>query len=316
MELFAATMCFEDDGRLTIHDKTQGSQNSRDYVCGVFGLDPDKVIVKNDFVGGAFGQGLRPKHHLFLAVMASLDLGRSMKVEMTRREMFYLSWRPSCVQTVSLAADADGQLQAVMHHAVHATARHEDYQENVANWSGLAYRCDNVKISYELAKLDLATPGDMRAPGAASGVAALEAAMDELAYEVGIDPLELRMRNFVDRDQNQDKAIMSKALHACYREGAARFGWAERSPSPRSMREGNDLVGWGMAGGIWEAMMSKGEARVGEYRQVRSSQDRCRRRLDDRRDHRLGRAGRGESLREDASPPRQVDEEFAAREGR
>lgn len=262
MELFAATVRFEDDGVLTIHDKTQGSQNSRDYVCGVFGLDPDKVIVKNDFVGGAFGQALRPKHHLFLAVMASLDLSRSMKVEMTRREMFYLSWRPSCVQTVSLAADADGRLQAVLHHAVHATSRHEDYQENVANWSGLAYKCDNVKISYELVKLDLATPGDMRAPGAASGIAALETAMDELAYEGGIDPLELRVRNFVHRDQNQDKAITSKALHACYREGAARFGWSERSPEPRSMREGNDLVGWGMAGGIWEAMMSKGEAKV------------------------------------------------------
>lgn len=262
MELFAATVRFEDDGVLTIHDKTQGSQNSRDYVCGVFGLDPDKVIVKNDFVGGAFGQALRPKHHLFLAVMASLDLSRSMKVEMTRREMFYLSWRPSCVQTVSLAADADGRLQAVLHHAVHATSRHEDYQENVANWSGLAYKCDNVKISYELVKLDLATPGDMRAPGAASGIAALETAMDELAHEVGIDPLELRVRNFVHRDQNQDKAITSKALHACYREGAARFGLSERSPEPRSMREGNDLVGWGMAGGIWEAMMSKGEAKV------------------------------------------------------
>ena len=262
MELFAATVRFGNDGALTIHDKTQGSQNSRDYVCGVFGLDPEKVIVKNDFVGGAFGQALRPKHHLFLAVMASLDLSRSMKVEMTRQEMFYLTWRPSCVQTVALAADAEGHLQAVMHHAVHATSRHEDYQENVANWSGLAYKCDNVKISYEIVQLDLATPGDMRAPGAASGMAALETAMDELAHETGIDPLELRLRNFVHRDQNQDKAITSKALHACYREGAARFGWAGRSPLPRSMREGQDLVGWGMAGGIWEAMMSKGEAKV------------------------------------------------------
>ncbi|MCR6502014.1 xanthine dehydrogenase family protein molybdopterin-binding subunit [Shinella sp. CPCC 101442] len=262
MELFAATVRFEGDGAFTIYDKTQGSQNSRDYVCGVFDLDPDKVIVRNDFVGGAFGQALRPKHHLFFAVMASLDLSRSIKVEMSRREMFYLTWRPSCIQTVSLAADTEGNLEAVLHHAVHATSRHEDYQENVANWSGLAYKCDNVKISYEIVKLDLATPGDMRAPGAATGVNALETAMDELAYEIGIDPLDLRIRNFVHRDQNLDKAITSKALHACYREGAARFGWSERSPAPRSMQEGNDLVGWGMASGIWEAMMSKGEAKV------------------------------------------------------
>ncbi len=262
MELFGTTVILGRDGDLTIHEKTQGSQNSQAYVCGVFGLDPERVVVRNRFVGGAFGQGLRPKHNLFLAVMASLDLNRSMKVEMSRREMFYLTWRPSCVQTVSLAADGEGHLQAVLHHAVHATSRHEDYQENVANWSGLAYACDNVKIEYEIAKLDMATPGDMRAPGAASGLTALEAAMDELAYAVGIDPLELRIRNFVHRDQNQDKDITSKALHACYREGAERFGWASRSPEPGSMREGNELIGWGMAGGIWEAQMSQAEARV------------------------------------------------------
>lgn len=262
MELFSSTVLWEKDGELTIHDKTQGSQNSRDYVCNIFGLDPEKVTVHNKFVGGAFGQGLRPQYQLFLAVMASLDLKRSVKVEMSRREMFYLTWRPTAIQTVSLAADADGHLQSVMHHALHATSRYEDYQENVANWSGLAYKCDNVKISYEIAKLDVSTPGDMRAPGAATGLTALEAAMDELAYGIGIDPLELRIRNFVHRDQNTDKDITSKALHACYREGAERFGWSKRSATPRSMRDGNDLVGWGMATGFWEAQLSPAEAKV------------------------------------------------------
>lgn len=261
MELFGTTVLFENGG-LTIHDKTQGPQNTQAYVCNVFGLDPEKVKVRNDFVGGAFGAGLRPKHQLFLAVMASLDLQRPVKVELSRREMFYLTWRPATVQRVSLAADRDGRLQSVMHHAVQATSRYEDYQENVVNWSGLAYRCDNVRLSYELAKLDVSTPGDMRAPGAATGVTALETAMDELAYEVGIDPLELRRRNFADHDQNQGKQFTSKALDACYREGAARFGWDRRSFSPRSMREGHDLVGWGMAGGVWEASIAPAEARV------------------------------------------------------
>ncbi|WP_312367116.1 xanthine dehydrogenase family protein molybdopterin-binding subunit [Ensifer sp.] len=262
MELFATTVLLGDDGTLTIHDKTQGSQNSQDYVCNVFGLATETVVVRNAYVGGAFGQALRPKYQLFFAVMASLDLKRSMKVEMSRREMFYLTWRPSSFQTVSLAADREGHLQAIRHHAVHATSRYEDYQENVANWSGLAYRCDNVELSYEIVKLDVATPGDMRAPGAATGITALEAAMDELAYEAGIDPLELRLRNFVHRDQNQDKDLTSKALHACYREGAARFGWAGRSQEPGSMQDGDDLVGWGMATGIWEASMSPAEATV------------------------------------------------------
>lgn len=262
MELFGSTVLWEEKGKLTIHDKTQGSQNSRDYVCNVFGLDPKKVTVKNSFVGGAFGQALRPKYQLFFAVLAALDLKRSVKVEMSRREMFYLTWRPSSIQTVSLAADSEGHLQSVTHRAIHATSRYEDYQESVANWSGLAYKCDNVNISYEIAKLDLSTPGDMRAPGAATGVTALEAAMDELAYEIGIDPLELRLRNFVHRDQNQNKEITSKALDACYREGATRFGWSKRSHEPCSMRDGNDLVGWGMATGVWEATIMPAEAKV------------------------------------------------------
>jgi xanthine dehydrogenase YagR molybdenum-binding subunit len=262
MELFGSTAILNDDGSYLIYDKSQGSQNSHDYVCNVFGLDPEKVVVKNSYVGGAFGQGLRPKHQLFFAVMASLDLKRSVKVEMSRSEMFYLTWRPASIQHVSLAANEKGQLQAIMHHALHATSQYEDYQENVANWSGLVYKCDNVKISYEIAKLDVSTPGDMRAPGAATGVTALETAMDELAYEVGIDPLELRLVNFVHRDQNQDKDLTSKALHSCYREGAARFGWSRRSMEPRSMREGNELIGWGVATGVWEAQLSPAEAKV------------------------------------------------------
>lgn len=262
MELFATTVILNGNGDLTVYDKTQGSQNSHEYICNVFGLASEKLTVKNSFVGGAFGQGLRPKYQLFLAVMASLDLKRSIKVEMSRREMFYLTWRPSSFQQVSLAADGNGNLISVMHHAVHSTSRHEDYQENVANWSGLAYHCENVKITYEIVKLDVSTPGDMRAPGAATGVTALEVAIDELAFATGIDPLDFRIRNFAHRDENQDKEITSKALMACYHEGASRFGWSGRSAEPRSMREGNDLVGWGVATGLWEAKMSPAQAKV------------------------------------------------------
>jgi xanthine dehydrogenase YagR molybdenum-binding subunit len=262
MEMFATTVLWENEKQLTIFDKTQGSQNSRTYVCGVFGLKPEDVKVMNPFVGGGFGAGLRPRPQLFLAVMASLDLKRSVKVELSRSDMFYLSYRPIVHQTVSLAADADGKLQSILHHAVSSTSVFEDYQEVVVNWSGLAYHCDNAKLSYELVKLNTDTPGDMRAPGAATGLVALESAMDELAYEVGIDPLELRTRNFTHLDQNQNKQLTSKALHACYREGANRFGWSKRSPAPRSMRDGHELIGWGMATGFWEAFMMAAEATV------------------------------------------------------
>ena len=262
MELFATTVFPRGKGRLEIHDKTQGSQASRDHVCRLFNLSPDNVVVRNDFIGGAFGSGLRPKYQLFFAVMAALDLDRPVRVEMTRREMFYLTWRPSAVQTVKLAASREGDLLAVLHHAAQATSRYEDYQEVVVNWSGLAYRCDNVRLTYGLVDLDLSTPGDMRAPGAATGVTALEIAMDELAVALGMDPLALRIRNFVHRDQNNDRDLTSKALHACYRQGAEAFGWSRRSHEPGSMFDHNDRVGWGMATGFWEAQVNSAEATV------------------------------------------------------
>jgi xanthine dehydrogenase YagR molybdenum-binding subunit len=122
------------------------------------------------------------------------------------------------------------------------------------------YHCDNVLLSYKLAKLDTATPCDMRAPGAAIGITALECALDELSYEVGIDPLEIRQLNFASKDENTDKQFTSKALHACYREGAAAFGWNKRKPAPRSMQEGHELIGWGVATGMWDAFLMKAEA--------------------------------------------------------
>ena len=262
MELFATTAFPRGEGKLDVHDKSQGSQASRDYVCRIFNLDPADVVVRNDYVGGAFGSGLRPKYQLFFAVMAALDLDRPVRVEMTRREMFYLTWRPTAVQTVSLGANRDGDLVSVMHHAVQATSRYEDYQEMIVNWSGLAYKCENAKLTYEIVDLDLSTPGDMRAPGAATGVTALEIAMDELAVEIGMDPLELRVRNFVHRDQDNDRNLTSKALHACYRQGAEAFGWSRRSHEPGSMIDHNDRVGWGMATGIWEAQVNNAEAVV------------------------------------------------------
>lgn len=262
MELFSSTVIWEEDGSLTIHDKTQGSQNSQGYVCGVFDLPKDKVRVFNRYVGGAFGSGLRPKHQLFLSVMAALDLKCSVKLELSRREMFYLTWRPATIQQMAMAADESGRLVSIMHHAVEATSQYEDYQEVVVNWSGLAYQCDNVNLTYELAAMNVSTPGDMRAPGAATGMFALESAIDELSYRARLDPLEMRILNFVDIDQNEDKQFTSKALRACYRQGADAFGWEKRNPEPRSMRNGQDLVGYGVSTGVWEAQLTNAAAKV------------------------------------------------------
>jgi xanthine dehydrogenase YagR molybdenum-binding subunit len=241
---------------------TQGAQNSQAYVAGVFGLATADVRVVAPFVGGAFGSGLRPQHQLFLAVMASLALKRSVRLELTRQQMFAHVHRPETVNLVALGASEDGKLQSVQHHAVAATSRFEDHQEVVVNWSGLLYPAPNVDLRYELAKLDTYSPGDMRSPGAPLGLFALESAMDELASATGIDPVELRLRNYAERDENDDKPFTSKELRACYRDGAKRFGWSKRSPEPGSMSDGRELIGWGMASGVWEAHMMKTSARV------------------------------------------------------
>lgn len=262
MEMHASTVIHEDDGTLTIYDKTQGVLNSQQYVSKVFRLSQEQVRVRSPFVGGAFGSGLRPQYQLFLAVLAARELKRSVRVELRRQQMFTFGHRPATWQRLALGASSDGTLEAVIHEAVSETSRFEDYVEVVVNWSGLLYQCDNVRLDYKLAQVDTYTPIDMRAPGAAWGVYALECAMDELAYAVGIDPLALRLRNYAERDQNKDLPFSSKELRACYREGAERFGWSRRTQAPRSMREGRQLIGWGMATGVWEAMQQEASAKA------------------------------------------------------
>ena len=262
MENFGSTAVWDGDGRLTVYDKTQGAPNCHKYLCNVFGLAKDKVRVLSPYVGGAFGVGLRPNYQLFMAVLAAIGLKRSVRVALTRQQMFTLGYRPQTIQTLTLGAEEDGGLVAFKHDAIANASRFEDYQEPTVPWSGALYHCKNAAVSAKLARVDLFTPCDMRAPGGAVGVYAIECAMDELSYAVGIDPLELRLKNYSEMDQNEDKPFTSKALKECYQQGAERFGWSKRKPEPRSMREGRELVGYGMATGIWEAFRVPSSARA------------------------------------------------------
>ncbi|MDG2528108.1 xanthine dehydrogenase family protein molybdopterin-binding subunit [Caulobacter endophyticus] len=256
MELFATTVVWEGEDKITVYDKTQGSQNVQLYLKQALGFKLKNVRVVNAFVGGAFGSGLRPAHSAFLATLAAKHLKRSVRLVLTRAQMFSITYRADTRQEIALACDAEGRLLAVRHACVAATSRNEDQQETIVNWAGLAYACDNAAFDYQLARVDTPTPGDMRAPGAAVGVHVLECAMDELAYAAGIDPLDLRLRNWVEHDQNDDLPLTSKAQKACYAQAAERFGWSERSFGPRTMRDGHELIGWGVAGGVWDAFVA------------------------------------------------------------
>jgi xanthine dehydrogenase YagR molybdenum-binding subunit len=254
MELFASTAVWHDDGKLTVYDKTQGVQNVQRYLCGVLGMKPEDIRVVSLFMGGGFGSGLRPQYQAVLAALAALALKRPVRLVLTRQQMYVVGYRPAMIQRIELGAKAGGTLDAITHDAVTVTSQYENFYRQETGWSGLLYKCANAEYVHRLAKLDLATSCDMRCPSAATGVYALECAMDELAIALKLDPLELRLRCYSERDQNTDRPYSSKALRECYFQGSEAFGWNKRSPEPRSMRDGNDLVGWGMATGVWDAL--------------------------------------------------------------
>jgi len=262
MEPFATTVIWEGGGKITVYDKTQGAQNNQRYVCKVFESPESDVRVLSPFVGGAFGAGLRPQYQLFLAVMAALGLKRSVRVSLTRQQMFTFGHRPQTVQRLALSAAPDGTLKSLTHEAVAETSQFEDYSEPVANWSGELYHCKNVQLGHKVVPLDVYTPLDMRAPGAAWGLFALESAMDELAHELRMDPLELRLKNYAEKDLTTGKKFSSKALRECYQQGAKRFGWSKRVLEPGSMREGDRLIGWGLATGVWDAWQVPASAKA------------------------------------------------------
>jgi xanthine dehydrogenase YagR molybdenum-binding subunit len=263
MEMMATTVEWLGDGKkMKIYDKTQGAPNVQQYLSKIFKLSTDEARVISKFTGGAFGIGLRPQHQVFMAVMASLELEHSVRVSLTRQQMFGVSHRPHTIQDLKLAADDQGYLQSLQHYALGETSQYENETETVVNWSGILYKTENSKFGYELTKLDIETPADMRAPGAATGSFAIESAIDELSYKAKVDPLEFRLLNYTYEDPTENKPFSSKRLIDCYHEGAARFGWEQRNPEPRSMRDGNMLVGWGMATGCWDASMQKSAAKA------------------------------------------------------
>ena len=262
MELYASTAVWEDGGKLTVYDKTQGVQNVQQYLCGIFNMEPDDVRVLSPYMGGGFGSGLRPQYQVVLAVLGAKALRRSVRLVLTRQQMYGLSYRPASIERLALGAKRDGTLDAITHEAIAVTSSYEDFSRNDTGWSGLLYKSEHAKYGHRLARLDLPTPSDMRAPGAATGVYGLECAMDELAVALKLDPLELRLRCYSDRDQHGDIPYTSKKLRECYRQGAEAFGWHKRNPEPRSMRDGTELVGWGMASGVWEALQMPTAARI------------------------------------------------------
>jgi xanthine dehydrogenase YagR molybdenum-binding subunit len=253
MEMYATTVEYVGKEKLKIYDKTQGTINSQMYVANVFGLKMKNVQVLAPFMGGGFGSGLRPQYQLFMAVMASLELKRNVRVTLDRAQMYTFGHRPPTIQYTKFGADETGKVNALYHKAIAETSQFEDYIEVVVNWSNMLYPAENALLEHELVPLDVYSPLDMRAPGGSTGIHAIEITMDQLAEKLNIDPLELRLINYSTVDKSTDKDFSSKELKQCYLQGAQKFGWDKRNAIPRSVKRGNKLVGYGMATGIWDA---------------------------------------------------------------
>ena len=243
-----------DGDKLTLYDSTQGIFNIRNSVARAFGIPPENVRVVSYFTGGGFGSKGGPWSHVYLAAMAAKHVSRPVKLVLTRRQMFGPSGgRAHTSQQITLGAKRDGSLTVVRHLTTATTSTLEDFLESSGMMTRMMYESPNIETDHELVRMNVGSPTFMRAPGESTGSFALESAMDELAVALGMDPVELRLKNYAERDPESGKPWSSKSLRECYRVGAERFGWSKRSPKPRSMQDGRWLVGYGVATATYPA---------------------------------------------------------------
>ncbi|MFG3206683.1 xanthine dehydrogenase family protein molybdopterin-binding subunit [Streptomyces sp. NPDC048192] len=261
MEPHAATAHW-DGGRLEVVDSNQGATWVIGELANLFSLDPASVRVRSEHVGGGFGsKGVRA--HQVSAVMAATILQRPVRVVLTRRQMFSLAgYRSPTIQRVRLGADAEGRLRALEHSSLSLTSTVHEFVEPSAGVARVMYDADAHHTANRLVRLDVPTPTFMRAPGEAPGSFALEAALDELAEKGGIDPVELRLRNDPERGPVSGLPFAGRNMAACFREGARRFGWADRDPRPGVRRDGRWLLGTGTAAASFPAGAAPSTATV------------------------------------------------------
>ncbi|MGP3952957.1 xanthine dehydrogenase family protein molybdopterin-binding subunit [Streptomyces sp. 7N604] len=247
MEPHATIAVWEGD-TLTLYNGDQGPWVSATVLAALFGLPAESVHIVADHVGGGFGSKGLPRPPTVLAALAARAIGRPVKLAVTRQQMFTMvSYRTPTVQRVRLGAEKDGRLTAIWHDAVQQSSRIAEFCEQTVTPTRVMYAAPNRRTTHRLLRLDVPTPSWMRAPGETPGMFALESAMDELAYALAMDPIELRVANEPSVDPESGLPFSSRNLVGCLREGAARFGWDRRDPAPGVRRDGRWLLGTGVA---------------------------------------------------------------------
>ncbi len=256
-----ASLAVWEDGGLTLYDSIQGSWRAHNEIAALFELEPERVRVISQHVGGGFGSKGTPRPQAVLAALAARIVGRPVKVALTRQQLFSMvGYRTPTIQRVRLGASRDGRLRAIGHDAFEQTSTVREFAEQTTIATRHMYAAPDRLTTHRLVALDVPTPSWMRAPGECPGMYALESAMDELAIACGLDPIELRIANEPERDPEKDIPWSSRSLVACLREGAQRFGWEGRDPTPGARRDGRWLVGTGVAASTYPAYRSPSQA--------------------------------------------------------
>jgi xanthine dehydrogenase YagR molybdenum-binding subunit len=263
MEPHATIAVWDQPDHLTLYDATQGVFSDRQRVASLFGLKPDNVRVISPYLGGGFGSKGPVWSHVAIAAMAAKKLNRPVKVAVKRTQMFgMVGMRSQTRQTIRAGAKRDGTLLALSNDTYTHTSTFDEFVESSSLPTRMLYEATNNSTSQRLVKSDIGTPSYMRAPGEAPGTYALEAAMDEIAYALNMDPVEFRLKNYAEADPEEHKPWSSKSLRECYQRGAERFGWSKRQMQPRGMRQGNALIGWGMASCVYPTRRSASNAKA------------------------------------------------------
>ena len=255
------------DGQFTLYDSTQGPHSVRTTLATVFGIAPDRIRVIAQHVGGGFGsKGAVHAHNILVTLAAQVVAGRAVKFALTRQQMFSLAgYRTATIQRVRLGADRAGHLSAIVHDVIEQTSKIKEFAEQTAVCTRMMYASPNRRTSHRLAALDVPVPSWMRAPGETPGMFATEVAMDELAIACGLDPIELRIRNEPPADPDSGKPWSGRHLLACFREGARRFGWERRDPTPAVRRRDGWMVGIGVASAAYPRYAMQGSRATIQY---------------------------------------------------
>jgi xanthine dehydrogenase YagR molybdenum-binding subunit len=259
----SATVAVWEGEQLTLYDATQGVASTQGTVASLLGIPRDNIRVVTHFLGGGFGCKGATWPHTFLCAATAKAVGRPVKLVLSRRQTFTShGHREQQVQKLALGATREGKLTALVHEKAAPVSPFDEYVEPNGMVLQMFYAVPNLETRYRLSRTNFMTPTFMRAPGEAPGMFALESSMDELAYALGLDPLELRLRNHADVDPSTGQAFSSKSLKQCYARGAELFGWSKRNPKPRSTRDGRYLVGVGMASATYPVHANQGRARA------------------------------------------------------